>query len=91
MKERKFIPIKTLFDPDMWYMEITNANLSELIKLKKQLNGINNDAIIMLDGMIRDNIGYSDSESKLYRREDNTISTMKKRKQFVKKVKHKRR
>lgn len=62
MKE-DYIPITAIQDDYIttWYIDISNMNLSQLISLKKALEGINEKTIRIIDGTIIK--GYAPSVS----------------------------
>ena len=89
-KERIYIPIKKRNNSQsqMWYMDITDANISELIELKNCLIGYNNDAVVILDKLINQYAGISGVKAKMNKREEQLLKgNMHKRSKYIKKLK----
>ena len=63
------IPVKTE-DNNIWYLDISNLTLSELIKLKKELLGKSIVSIRPLDAVIHQNANTTYEESNFYKREN---------------------
>lgn len=73
MKEKTYIPIMRYNSKDMWYMDITDASLSELIDLREKMMGYNNEAVTALEREIRIDAGISGVQAKMNRREDQML------------------
>ena len=73
MKEKTYIPIMRYNSKDMWYMDITDASLSELIDLREKMMGYNNEAVTTLEREIRIDAGISGVQAKMNRREDQML------------------
>ena len=62
------IPIKTK-DDNVWFIDISNLTLSELIKLKNELVGKSNISIRALDAIIHQNANTTYEETNFKKRD----------------------
>ena len=62
------VPVKTK-DGRIWYIDISNLNLSELIKLRKELVGKSVTSIRVLDAIIHENSNTTFKETNFRKRE----------------------
>ncbi len=85
------VPISVKSPNDIWYMDISNLSLSELINLKEELKGYSNQSIRVLDAIIHKNAGttyeetYFDSRNRKKQKEG-----YKNRRTYIKSKKKKR-
>ena len=62
------IPIET-YNKGIWYMDVTNLTLSELIALRKELATKSNNSISVLDSIIHRNSNSSFEDTNFRKRE----------------------
>lgn len=62
------IPVKTKYD-NIWFIDISNLTLSELIKLKNELVGKSNISIRALDAIIHQNANTTYEETNFNKRD----------------------
>ena len=82
-----FIPVEATVNgkTTVWHMDISKLSLSDLIKLKKELNGNKIDSYNSLDAIIHETIGYDKNDVKSAKRENKKLNrTYKKSKVLIK-------
>ena len=80
----RFIPVEGN-ENEIWYMDISNLTLTDLIQLKKELNGNIVNSISAIDAVIHDELGYEYSDIKSIKRENKRLGMpLKKSKNYKK-------
>ena len=80
----RFIPVEGN-ENEIWYMDISNLTLTDLIQLKKELNGNKVNSISAIDAVIHDELGYEYSDIKSIKRENKRLGMpLKKSKNYKK-------
>ena len=80
----RFIPVEGN-ENEIWYMDISNLTLTDLIQLKKELNGNKVNSISAIDAVIHNELGYEYSDIKSIKRENKRLGMpLKKSKNYKK-------
>lgn len=80
----RFIPVEGN-ENEIWYMDTSNLTLTDLIQLKKELNGNKVNSISAIDAVIHDELGYEYSDIKSIKRENKRLGMpLKKSKNYKK-------
>ena len=80
----RFIPVEGN-ENEIWYMDTSNLTLTDLIQLKKELNGNKVNSVSAIDAIIHDELGYEYSDIKSIKRENKRLGLpLKKSKNYKK-------
>ena len=82
-----FIPVEANINGKtvIWYMDISTLSLSDLIKLKEELNGTKINSFKFIDAIIHETIGYNKQDAKSIKRESKKTNRIyKKSKSLIK-------
>ena len=80
----RFIPVEGN-ENEIWYMDTSNLTLTDLIQLKKELNGNKVNSISAIDAVIHNELGYEYSDIKSIKRENKRLGMpLKKSKNYKK-------
>ena len=80
----RFIPVDGN-ENEIWYMDISNLTLTDLIQLKKELYGYKVNSVAAIDAIIHDESGYDYSDIKSIKRENKRLGMpLKKSRNFKK-------
>ena len=63
------VPVSVHESNDIWFIDVSNLSLSELINLKKELIGYSIQSIRVLDAIIHENAGTTYEETNFTKRD----------------------